>query len=731
MCQREGQAGARHAVVADAGPNHAISRRKRAALAHNALVVRLRYRHPAMSLRFKLLIVALSTLVLPWVGWQLVRQVDGLLRQGQEQALMATATTLARALTSLPIEALPDGESVPVARIEAPIRVDGYADDWSSVRRPSAATAPTMQLSLADDRVGLYALVQVRDATRQRADPRAPQLRHADHVELGLEIAGRQRIYRLASAAPGSFEADADGTDGADEAALSELPRQLRGEWQEDGSGYRIELRLPRALLSGRIAWRQHDGASNAISPQPLEWRSVIGARPATERALARLAPADVRLRLLSADAVVLADAGGLANPAADHADPRSGLSRLLYRALVADTLNGSAVLDGRAARLDASEIWQALSGVAAASWRSDASGEHTVLAVAAPLLEHGDVRAALVLEQASRSVPLLTHRALIGLGVASLAALGIAGGTLLLFGALLSFRIRRLRNAVEQARRNGGRLGGPMPLVDDKDELGDLARSFQRLGDEVAAWTDYLRSLASRLSHELNTPLAIVKSSLDNLDQPISADAARGYLDRARDGADRLSAIVRAMSESNRIERSIAAADAEDVDLVQIVVGCAESYRALAPDRDVQVRVPSTSRPFHGAPELIAQALDKLFDNARTFTPVGGWIRISLLDADASNEALVSIRFANQGPPLPLAMQERLFDTLVSVRERSSRAGGEVPHLGLGLYVVKLVAELHRGSASAHNLASGDGVEFVLDLRGMPRRRLTDAAGE
>ena len=292
----------------------------------------------------------------------------------------------------------------------------------------------------------------------------------------------------------------------------------------------------------------------------------------------------------------------------------------------------------------------------------------------------------------------------------------------LLAFGATLSFRIRRLRDAAERAVRTSGRLDGPMPLADADDELGDLARTFGKLFDEIGAYTDYLRTLASKLSHELNTPLAIVKSSLDNLEHQRLPDEARAYAARARDGAERLGKIVRAMSEAGRVERAIAAAEAEDFDLAALVAGCAEGYRALAGARDVRVSLPKGEVPFHGAPELVAQALDKLFDNARSFTPDGGWIELSL----ASRDDGATLRVANSGPPLPAAMQDRLFDSLVSVRGAGARVG-EAPHLGLGLYVVRLVAELHRGRASARNRADGAGVGFELQLRGMPRRRLSE----
>jgi signal transduction histidine kinase len=67
--------------------------------------------------------------------------------------------------------------------------------------------------------------------------------------------------------------------------------------------------------------------------------------------------------------------------------------------------------------------------------------------------------------------------------------------------------------------------------------------------------------------------------------------------------------------------------------------------------------------------------------------------------------------------------MQERLFDSLVSMRDAGSlRAAGEVPHLGLGLYIVRLIAEAHQGTALAYNLPGDAGVEFRLKLKGMPR---------
>ncbi|WP_313920145.1 ATP-binding protein [Tahibacter sp.] len=669
-----------------------------------------------MSLRRKLLLVALAMLALPWAGWQFVRQMEVLLRQGQEQTLIASGKALARSLAAINAELPQPGAALYVHELETPLQVDGYADDWLDLRGYSQNLGPVqdaqkLKLTLAEDAAWFYLLAEVRDATRRRADARDGQVQQADRIELSLGRGEGERSYLIASAAPGSFDAVPRGADGAG------LPVSLNGEWQEDAAGYRIELRLPRAQRPERLSLRLIDAGGSSDSVVTLERLPLLAYSATLAAELAQFAPESTRARLISGEGWLLAESGELAAGPADTTTPQpSALARWSYRWLIAPSLQGTESLAQSRPRVDAAELWQALSGVPSASWRAGAGQGDVVLVAALPLQLRGEIRGALVLEQVNTALPLLTDAALQRLALVSIAALLLAGGVLFVFATWLSVRIRRLRDGAERALAADGRIQGRVPLTDTRDELGDLARSFQQLLDAVGAYTDYLRTLASKLSHELHTPLAIVKSSLDNLEHhPISSDA-RAYVVRARDGADRLTHIVRAMSESSRMERAIASADGEDFDLAEVVRGCADAYRPLAAPRRVDCEVPAQRVPMHGAPELIAQALDKLFDNARSFTPESGWIRISL-DSVADGALL---RVANQGPELPLAMQGRLFDSLVSLREGASR--GEAPHLGLGLYVVRLVAERHGGSAAAHNLASGDGVEFTLRLRGMPR---------
>ena len=108
-------------------------------------------------------------------------------------------------------------------------------------------------------------------------------------------------------------------------------------------------------------------------------------------------------------------------------------------------------------------------------------------------------------------------------------------------------------------------------------------------------------------------------------------------------------------------------------------------------------------------APDLLAQALDKLVDNAISLTGPEELVTVGLRSLDQVLELFVR----NTGTRLPDTLQDQLFDSLVSVREKP---GGGL-HLGLGLYIVRLVAEAHGGVAGAANLPGDGGVEFTIEL--------------
>jgi signal transduction histidine kinase len=284
----------------------------------------------------------------------------------------------------------------------------------------------------------------------------------------------------------------------------------------------------------------------------------------------------------------------------------------------------------------------------------------------------------------------------------------GIAA--LLVFATRLSLRIRRLRDEAENSIDPNGRVLDTVGGSDAGDELGDLSRSFADILRRLQQYTGYLETLAGRLSHELRTPVAVVRSSLDNLKQVELPDDARIYLQRAEQGLTRLTTIFARMSEATRLEQSLASVERERFDLKEVVQGCVGGYRLAHPGHRFVFDAGPGPIPVHGAPDLVAQMLDKLAANAAEFSAPGSTIRFEL--RREGSQARLSV--LNEGPPLPADMQGRLFESMVSVRGKQA---GEEPHLGLGLYIVRLVAEFHGARAAARNREDGSGVEVRIEF--------------
>jgi signal transduction histidine kinase len=247
------------------------------------------------------------------------------------------------------------------------------------------------------------------------------------------------------------------------------------------------------------------------------------------------------------------------------------------------------------------------------------------------------------------------------------------------------------------------------MPESGRADEIGALARGFERLLARLNEHTQYLRTLGGKLSHELRTPLTIVRSSLDNLEsEGVRADQ-REYVGRAREGVLRLQAILSALGAAARVEESIQQAERVSFDLTELVGSAVAGYRLGFPNAHIDLDTPLDACFMRGAPDLVIQMLDKLIENAVDFCPASGTITVRLRRAETD----YALTVGNDGPPIPTPMLGRLFESLFEHR----LGVDEKPHFGLGLYIVRLVAEFHGGRALAGNRADGGGAVFTVLL--------------
>ncbi len=412
---------------------------------------------------------------------------------------------------------------------------------------------------------------------------------------------------------------------------------------------------------------------------------------------------ASSRIWVVSRDYHVLALAGSLKRADA----PAPGNTQRLLGWLLSppteefdDAIAGDAVAAGR-------EVAAALQGAASTRKRNSRDDRAVVVSAAHPIWVGNEVHGAVVVEETTNRIASLRNQALERLLLVTLAAFVLVAAVLLWFATRISNRIRRLSDEAEAASDARGRVTRLTTASDEADEIGDLSRSFSTVLGRLARYNAYLEALAGRLSHELRTPVAVVRSSLENLHAARTPEETRTYVARAEDGLARLSTILSRMTEASRLEQGLSAATRERFDAAAVMRGCVEGYRLAYATRRFELAVPAESIMALGAPDLLAQMLDKLVENAVDFSAAGASIRISL-GSDAR------LRVENQGPPLPDAIRDSLFESMVSLR---GEAAGGVPHLGLGLYIARLIAEFHGGTLRAENLPGEGGVAFEAAL--------------
>ena len=169
-------------------------------------------------------------------------------------------------------------------------------------------------------------------------------------------------------------------------------------------------------------------------------------------------------------------------------------------------------------------------------------------------------------------------------------------------------------------------------------------------------------------------------------------------------------------MGAATRVEEAIAHSDRQRFDLAALVRDAAGAYGGAFPAKRFAAQVPDEAVEITGAADLIVQMLDKLVDNAVDFSADGATISIVL----RKEAAYVELSVANPGPPLPPETGNRLFESLWQSRAESDKR----PHFGLGLYIVRLIAEFHGGSARAENLPDNSGAVFTVRLSALSRIR-------
>lgn len=726
------------------------------------------------SIRLQLLVLSLFFFAIPYLGYNYVWELEQYLRTGQEQTMIGTARAVATALHERPalfdsesayLKDVRPGTDLYAPPIPYPIQLDGELNDWQQVddllthyganeiverftnlhtndENQGAAsvnkgTDKAISLSF-EHMVGrydqfLYAMFNVSDDALLWRQANSLSVERGDHLLIAMQTpAGHLARYVVAPYESGwvnAFKlAESGTTNRAVENALS-----IQGRWQETATGYNIELRFPLSMTSGALAFaivdvddpvtRQKRYAIGTANTNNIdELGTVVTPSPEIERILAGLKYADSRVWVIDNHKRVLARAGDIQTASGLNTAKREAsenpvwrwvethwLLPLYYHILTkppadfVDELEDAYALAGR-------DIGLALNGQPDSLWRLTPDNKAVVVSAAYPIFIEGAVMGAVVVEQTTNGIRTLRNRALEQLFHVILAVMLLGTLGLLLFASRISNRIRRLRDNTEAIIDANGKIVGKLPIAKEGDEIGDLSRAFSDVLLRLQQYNSYLENMASRLSHELRTPIAVVKSSLDALSQ-VSAQANTQqdvFVQRAQSGISRLSSILNAMSEATRLEQAIAQEEVTTFNMIDVIKGCVGGYQHAYTDRQFSLSCSQDTAMLKGAPDLIAQMFDKIISNAVDFSQPDDIIDVAVYTKDKR----IVLTVSNPGPLLPEGMKKQLVQSMVSVRPESEAAqSAGSPHLGLGLYIADIIVAFHQGTLALANRDDKRGV--------------------
>lgn len=676
-----------------------------------------------MTLNKQLVCVSLLLLSLPWAGCQYLKEMDYSLRQSQESNLKVTAEVIARALAQNPTELAPhpDLENKNSAGqtgfychpLSGAIWVDGYDEEWRDIPWSEYSTGSgqhSLRYRCVVSGQQLALFFSINDEQVMYNNPARSLATNGDRLILA---AGSGREYIFTAVAPGSITA-----------------RYLKGEnstyresridaaWMDRSQGYQLEITMPLSLAQGQLGYRVVNESPNGVSNYgPMldqdspPW--FVYQAPTAKQAISPFIQPGLRLRLVDREGWLIASAG---NPEIRNTAQAHWLLSKLYRALLLTSGEERSSYHNGVNFKDREEVSSALAGDAGSRWyRDPVRSSQQILTTAVPVKYEGETVAVLVAEQSSEQTAGLTDQAFSRLFLLSFAVISLTALGLLAYANWLSWRIRRLNRATQQAVVNQTEITENLPTSRANDEIDNLTRSYSELMKRIQEYTDYLHTLARKLSHELRTPLAIIHSSLDNLAGRPMDEQSQTYQQRAKDGALRLGNLITAMSESRRVEESIEHAELERVNIAVLLQEITDAYKDTYKNCRFRLKAADgaaaeSERNFlMAAPELLVQMLDKLVDNASSFVAPEGEIELAYQAKD--DDIIISV--SNEGPLLPESMQSQLFDNMVSVREPS----GDKPHLGMGLHIVDLIVKFHRGTVAAENRGDENGVIFTVTL--------------
>ncbi len=231
------------------------------------------------------------------------------------------------------------------------------------------------------------------------------------------------------------------------------------------------------------------------------------------------------------------------------------------------------------------------------------------------------------------------------------------------------------------------------------RDEIGNLAKSFDRMADRIETLMTAERRLLQDVSHELRSPLARLSFATELVATEPDRDKA---LQRIRKEVSRLSTLVGSLIEMTRAEGDPAAGQRKDFPLDELIGDLVEDCAVEASARGCRIAYARGEKiALTGDPELIRRAIENVVRNAIRYAPEGSVVRVQA----EMDGGCAQVQVADSGPGVPDEEIGRIFQPFYRVDDSRTTATGGV---GLGLAIAMRAVKLHNGSIEAKNLRPG-----------------------
>ncbi|WP_270934469.1 stimulus-sensing domain-containing protein [Falsiroseomonas oryzae] len=315
----------------------------------------------------------------------------------------------------------------------------------------------------------------------------------------------------------------------------------------------------------------------------------------------------------------------------------------------------------------------------------------------------------------ASVGIVLLTREArevdqrLLEIRVSVLALFGLA----LLLTVLASIYLARtlatpilqLAESAAAMREGEGRAGSvPAPLLARDDEIGVLARDLQTAARALWARIDANERFAADVAHELRNPLTSVRSAIETLRRIEDTAKQKRLLQIISDDAVRMDRLINDIADSSKVDAELSRTIAQPVDVAPILGALGELHAATREDGDPVVEIEAPDKLIvRGVEGRLVQVFRNLIGNAVSFSPKDGKVTVRARPLGA----VVEFTVEDEGPGIPDAKLESIFDRFYSERPHGERFG---QHSGLGLSISRQIVEGLRGRISAENRRDAEG---------------------